>query len=306
MYFGLDANGIRTLIDDSLPNTEYFCPICSNKLIRKTGTIRSPHFAHMKGFLCDEWNYDMSEWHRSWQDCFPLECREIIIELEGTKHRADVVINNTVIEFQHSPLSSYEFEKRNEFYNLAGYKVVWLFDFREKYDNGQIYLSCNKDNMYCWKWASSTFVNYNPKNSINRVYFQISDEESEFEIVNVSWKNKSFSRFITNSSFDEKEDFIRFVNDTLPNFSLLGKPKSYDCQTLYELIHSCRNSVIIAKNVNTGYRVKIGADQYRKNYSTNHEIYGYLGKNSHHGFYDDRRLIYECNKRVWIFEWGST
>ena len=65
-----------------------------------------------------------------WQDCFPIEKQEVILESEGKKHIADVLIEDhkTVIEFQHSKLLIDEFRDRNSFYKSLGYKVIWIFD----------------------------------------------------------------------------------------------------------------------------------------------------------------------------------
>ena len=77
----------------------------------------------------------MSEWHRAWQNCFPKECREVVVQSDGVKHIADVLINKTVIEFQHSPITAEEIAKRNRFYTECGYKVVWVFDADGKIRN---------------------------------------------------------------------------------------------------------------------------------------------------------------------------
>ena len=81
-----------------------------------------------------------SKWHRAWQKKFPLECREItLINRKDEKRRVDVLVGNTVIEFQHSPLSQEEFKDRNDFYIGMGYRVVWLFDMREQYQEGKLF-----------------------------------------------------------------------------------------------------------------------------------------------------------------------
>ena len=74
----------------------------------------------------------MSEWHFEWQSKFPIDSREVVVERDGVVHRADILINDTVIEFQHSPINGEEFEARNSFYKNCGYRVVWLFDVADK------------------------------------------------------------------------------------------------------------------------------------------------------------------------------
>ena len=58
----------------------------------------------------------MSDWHYDWQNQFPVDNQEIVFTKDNKIHRADVFINNTVIEFQHSPITEAEFNDRNNFY----------------------------------------------------------------------------------------------------------------------------------------------------------------------------------------------
>lgn len=130
MQFAVDENGKRTHIGDALAGRQYFCPCCGGKTVQRRGQKNIAHFAHARGSECsDNWHYEeMSEWHREWQEKYPVECREVVLEKDGIKHRADVCINGTVIEFQHSPISAKEFNERNAFYTSTGNKLIWLFD----------------------------------------------------------------------------------------------------------------------------------------------------------------------------------
>lgn len=58
--------------------------------------------------------------------------------LGETKHRADVLVDRTVIEFQHSIMPVKAFDDRNNFYFNLGYKVIWLFDLSDLYSIGQL------------------------------------------------------------------------------------------------------------------------------------------------------------------------
>lgn len=164
MFIALDANGERISIDNATKDDNYFCPICGEPLvIRATNSLAvKTHFAHKRGTLCfDDWNHDMSEWHLSWQKQFPEQYREVVIEKNGIKHRADICINNTVIEFQHSPITGEEIVKRNDFYISCGYKVVWVFDATNKIKN---FIEDSIDPMKCldndlgWKRPRQQFA----------------------------------------------------------------------------------------------------------------------------------------------------
>ncbi len=163
-----DKNGESILIDDTITGEEYFCPTCGKPLIikAKNSDAVDPYFSHRPNTPCtDNWKYDMSEWHRAWQEKFPKQCREIVLENNGIKHRADVLINNTVIEFQHSPITHEEILERNKFYLSCGFPVVWVFDanspsykIKNKNNNSDSVdpKKCKEDDL-CWNRAKSQF-----------------------------------------------------------------------------------------------------------------------------------------------------
>lgn len=151
MFIAINSNNERTGIENADKNCEYFCPVCGEKLSIKAQDSLSvrPHFAHKRGTEClDDWKHDMSEWHYNWQCQFPEEYREVVVEKDGKKHRADVLINGFVIEFQHSPISGEEIRERNTFYSNCGYQVIWVF-----YANDKIQNSVDKE----WSIDPATF-----------------------------------------------------------------------------------------------------------------------------------------------------
>lgn len=163
MFIANDKNGERISIENAIKTNEYVCPICGEPLIIKAenSSAVTKHFAHKKGTQClDGWSHDMSEWHREWQEKFPEECREVVVEKNGVKHRADILINNTVIEFQHSPITNEEILERNAFYLSCGYRVIWVFDATDKikneYSNSIDPMQCCPSDL-CWKRAKQQF-----------------------------------------------------------------------------------------------------------------------------------------------------
>ena len=91
-------------------------------------------------------------------------------EKDEKKHRADVLINGYVIEFQHSPISRDEIKERNEFYTNCGYKVIWVFDANDKiknsFDNNGSIDPARLQGQQCleWKRARAEFKNQSCKN----------------------------------------------------------------------------------------------------------------------------------------------
>lgn len=236
MYIALDENNERVDINNVVSGKTYYCPVCREQLLIRKGQIRKHHFAHLKENECtDSWKHDMTEWHLNWQECFPIENREIVMRSEDEIHRTDIFTGETVIEFQHSPMSPEEFKERNEFYNDLGYKVIWVFDLTDEYSKGRI--RCDEICGFIYfewnimgvpnphKGKEKVFEKYDILNNRVEVFLQIADKDEKKAMVHVgkyakSYWNKhsgwSFSRFPT-QRFYSKDDFLKFVDGTFDN-----------------------------------------------------------------------------------------
>lgn len=171
----------------------YYCPICKGELIIKNGRKNAKHFAHKQGFNCkDNWTYDMSEWHRQKQSYFPIENREIVLNNGKEIHRADILIDKTVIEFQHSNITKEEFTKRNNFYHSLGLRIAWVFDVSNDYESEKMSYLDKDDGLMKWK---------NPKRIFDDIPFLNDD-------------NKEFSLWFSCDSNTENEDIIYKVIET--------------------------------------------------------------------------------------------
>ncbi len=236
MYIALNDNNERIDIDHVEAGKKYYCPVCHEPLLIRKGQIKKHHFAHLRDTECtDSWKHDMTEWHFSWQECFPVENREIIMRIGGAIHRTDVFIEGTVIEFQHSPMSPEEFKERNDFYNSLGHKVVWVFDLIEEYNKGRIkYSEYNGFIDFEWntwlvpnrhKGKEKVFKKYDIINGQIEVFLQINDKENEKAMVHVSnnakknwnqYQGWSFTRFPTRRWYS-KNNFLSYIKGTLDN-----------------------------------------------------------------------------------------
>lgn len=146
LRIALDEEGKRISIDDVPKDIEarhahsYSCPLCGARLVARKGEVMTHHFAHAAGESCDEWSSGMTPWHSGWQDAFDRRYQEAIFDGyddEGKAHRADIFLDyaDTVIEFQHSPMSRSEFDRRCRFYTRKHNCCIWVFDARGKADN---------------------------------------------------------------------------------------------------------------------------------------------------------------------------
>ena len=215
MYIALDKNNRVTYIDDTVPGHDYFCPVCDSKMIVKRGDIRRHYFAHSSGESCsDSWekSYDISEWHRDWQNKFPVENREVVVGFGNIKHRADVLVGRTVIEFQHSYISKESYDNRTVFYKENEYKVIWLFDLSEEYADGKIDYSQENGNIILkWKNHRNIFKNTVFTDDNVELYVQVnkSEQESILRICDISNDGETF---VSKNIISEKQ-FIDYFTD---------------------------------------------------------------------------------------------
>ena len=211
MEFAINSQGNRIRASNANKIEEYRCPVCCQKVILRKCNEKIDHFAHPS--CSDRWHYDMSEWHLQWQAQFPAGNREIVVEHEGEKHRADVMACGYVIEFQHSPISAEEFDERNHFYLSYGKKVVWVFDFISEFDEDKI--KCYEEwirgndsgGKYRWTYPKRFLQNFIPQNEKDIiVFFQVSEEDHNTKdisyIERVIWAIEedgisNFKRFFT-------------------------------------------------------------------------------------------------------------
>lgn len=238
MDFALDQIGKRVHAVKADKNLEYKCPVCGGKVIPRLGEVNREHYAHVSSCE-DPWSYDMSDWHREWQNQFPSGNREIVIEHDGEKHRADVLAYGYVLEFQHSPISCEEFNRRNEFYIKAGKKVIWIFDLidemnapRQQGRTPKLWCyeewSRKGDNggKWEWKYPKKCFKDFVPHEQEDIIlFFQIiatdfKNEEDECYIERVTWAAKyrfrndsCFRRFITSYYPANKTELLEWMKN---------------------------------------------------------------------------------------------
>jgi len=132
------------------PGAQGTCPSCNAPAVPKCGTIKVWHWAHEYLDQCDTWSEGETDWHLMWKTSFPQGNVEVPIIHDMQRHIADVLINNTVIECQHSPISVEEIREREEFYG----KMMWLFDMT---DNDHIELTTKSAHVtFRWKHPKKT------------------------------------------------------------------------------------------------------------------------------------------------------
>ena len=220
MLFASDYNDNRIHIDDTHSNQEYYCPYCGAPLTMKKGRLLKHHFAHKPKHRCsDTWarkrdsrgGYDLTPWHNEWQSLFPRENQEVKLVLGDTKHRADVLIDRTVIEFQHSIMPATAFDDRNNFYFNLGYKVIWLFDLSSLFSDGQItYEEKDSSLTFTWKNPKKAFNCYDIQSGCIDLFFQINDNKDACIVRVTDVSQFGFEQF-RGTTLISQSDFLNYV-----------------------------------------------------------------------------------------------
>ncbi len=299
MFWAMDDQGRRIHADEFDPQKAYSCPICGEPLNFRIGEKNHAHFAHKKGTYCkDSWEYDMSEWHMAWQRRFPENTQEVVVVAGDEKHRADVLVNQTVIEFQHSSITTEDFNSRNIFYNRVGYNVVWVFDLIDEYQEGVISIIDPPNQRYRWKVPKSIFRSTGfPTNAT--VYFQFRDLDNDYSLFQVSGTEKDgFAHFTTSERYSVKGFVSKCIGEKAED--LLG-------HTLMELWEKsgkdtfARQRVAYVKNIENEnvYKIKRDIEASTNKYG---KCYGYLKRPTASDFENKSLEIpaEDVKKRVWI------
>lgn len=135
-----------------------FCPLCNSKVYSKTGDTKAWHFAH-KSADCDRWKESESDWHIQWKTWFGLDnCEKVIGD-----HRADIVVDDTVIEIQNSPMSVDEAIKRESHYISKGHKFIWILNGSRFSKNFIVRIDDDGNRFFKWSRVPSSFDREWPK-----------------------------------------------------------------------------------------------------------------------------------------------
>lgn len=127
MMYALTASSER--IEPTTSGEKAFCPACAGVVVAKCGDFVVWHWAHMSGADCSEDHEGETDWHRRWKMLAPTSCREVY---RGGR-RADVLVDGTAIEFQHSHIKLETVEKREAHWG----DLVWVVDGVLAYERNQ-------------------------------------------------------------------------------------------------------------------------------------------------------------------------
>ena len=233
MFKAKTSTGEIIDIEKAVRGGEYYCPFCNHKMITKMGNIKVHHFAHDKDECCDKWySENKGPWHRSMQNLFKKEYQEVVLwknndKSSGVFHIADICVprrdgTKLIVEFQHSPMSSDEFDIRNKFYTKecveAGGKlntILWVFDFRDK----DIFFDKASKEKYYYEFDKPEYVERDYL-VLDGIRFNLEDDVKEMmyenfqsELENFNEYYKTFSKCLKLKGWKVSKNPYVFVKD---------------------------------------------------------------------------------------------
>ena len=310
-----DKYGRLTYIDNAIQGDMYYCQICNQPMMQRHCVDRIDHFAHYSPHgnnnivpCSDHWGYDKTEWHMEWQKRFPVDNMERVLELHGKKHIADVLVDNIVVEFQHSPISLEEFSERNEFYTNLGYKVIWVFDLIEEYDDGRL---AQNDYEWYYKWAHAKklFRNISLENVKATIYFQLSDDtDPEVGVIERVKEIHDDGRLVKTDSkccFSIKEFVEKISSNSRELFERPKAPNSIEnCDSIAGLWDESYSFMIVRNKHTSDVFYVFGKDGYLiRDYRSGKVRCKYAYQDPTTGLFKEKDNYYNIpdeDKKIWI------
>lgn len=201
MRFGKNLLGMRVCADQAVRQEQYFCPTCNEPLVLRKGQILRPHFAHHPTRQCrDDWTYDETAWQQVWQSQFPADNQEVIVTQGRQMHRADVIMGNTVLLFQQSPIAAKFFAEKTKYFLQDNKDVFWIFDVEKDYATKSLKPNPRNQNNLFWDTPPACLKKFDlSANKHVHIFLSISDKR----VLKVEWvaPDSGFKRLIVDSSF---------------------------------------------------------------------------------------------------------
>lgn len=182
----------KKLTQEVKQNEKYLVCEYKNELILSTSIKKKKFFKHKH---CEHTN--VGDWHLTWQSYFDKT------EVDIGSGRADAIIKNIVLEFQHSRITKSEITSRTNNYTDHKKQVLWIIDASQNvvvekisYNNNLVY-NIIFDKKSKWMYENFTINQY--------VYL---DVNGKIYRINPTYQHITFVKI-----YKKKEDFVKSIND---------------------------------------------------------------------------------------------
>ncbi len=113
---------------------------------------------------------DPETWRRRWQSLVPPESRDVPISFNGNTELAFIQINHYVMMLQDGLLMESSFFDVCEFFQCAGYHVIWLMRCIQDIHSG--YLKPHGRDKWIWKRPTTNFGRWTSDNQYASILLQ--------------------------------------------------------------------------------------------------------------------------------------
>ena len=252
MIYGI-LNNEKVEANPNIKNA--LCQCCGSLLTPKCGSVKIWHFAHKIKSNCSAFNSNkMTEWHKSWQNQFPKENREVVYKCQdtGEKHIADVSFSinnkNIVLEFQNSPIKDSEVISREKIYknlywvlNGENYKIYKQKQYLDINLRSKHTLFYENNKFYINNYGTIREVPYDNKYNLTKKQIDIGLHIRE----NGTFHVKTKSNFFNNAKKDVVIDFndntlglVKYVETVVFQVGFIGYYYLYGEKKKYMIVET--------------------------------------------------------------------
>ena len=194
--------------------------VCKEKhdLIKYESLIKKCHFKHKSISL-------ITDWHKDWQNNFEQK------EIKIGNHTADVLVDNIIIEFQHSYISTEDIQSRNENSINNNKLLYWVIDCNDTIEVNKIgnifmiHFFCDYWKYKNYKCNDFIFLNYEDK------IYKVNPNEIKSNMIDVI-EYKTKKEFI--KSIKNKKNI--WSEEEIPQCILYHNQRGAGCGKTYESI----------------------------------------------------------------------
>ena len=134
MFIAHDETGGNVTASEAVKNRKYFCPVCLERVVLKSGNVKTPHFSHHRIVDCIRHLYKkeslahLSAKHELYLSLNKNHTAAMEYYLPEIEQIPDLLVGKRAIEIQYSPISPTLIIERSKGYHTLGMDVIWVLD----------------------------------------------------------------------------------------------------------------------------------------------------------------------------------
>lgn len=185
--------------DQAVRGEAYLCPVCGGDLNLHKGQVITAYFAHKRNCPClDHWTYTDSPWKARMLALFKPENQEVVVIHDAQRHRADALLDDTVLLFTEGDITKKTFQERTAFFRNAGKDVVWVMNAHEQWAKNEIRRNRKDRSKFFWDAPYPFLTDLLPQ---QEKHLFIILQLTEQILVKIEWSAPDFTVLIADAEF---------------------------------------------------------------------------------------------------------